>query len=213
MADPLAELLEHLEDTGAPPPGWQATHAPDGDLARVWAASDDLDALLRAAATCAPRPVLVRAACACARTALSCVQPPPAPVAHALARTEAWCQGAATADAVRAAFEAIEYLEDPAPTGHFARDATWGYARTAVAAAADAVSFDPPEDAASGAARSARDALAMHALAHEVSTGPLFGDDPRWAAATAAATTRVADLLRAHLPCPTLDQLRAAFAP
>lgn len=54
MADPLADLAAWLSEGEDPPVAWVLSHAPDGDLARLWAACADVAALAYLTATASP---------------------------------------------------------------------------------------------------------------------------------------------------------------
>jgi hypothetical protein len=124
------------------------------------------------------RKLLVRAACACARTALSHVPAGEERPRIAIETAEAWARGEATLDDVR---RAARYASNAAAAA---------YAATAAADAAHAATADDAAHAADAAADAAAAyaAAAAAAYADAAAHAAAYADDDAHAAAHAAAT-------------------------
>ena len=151
-------------------------------LAEAWTACDRADWLLWYAGRHddVDRRLLVRAACACARTALPHVPPGEDRPRLAIELAEAWCNGRATIVEVRAAA--------------YAADADAAYAANAAAYAAYAAYA--AADAAADAAYAAYAAAAYAAYADAYSANA-------YAAAQGKAHLEMCVLVRALIPCPS----------
>jgi hypothetical protein len=190
VIDRLAHLISTLERTGQLPPHWEA---PDEDLRAAWAACPSGATLLHAAMAADDQRGLVLAASACARAALGHVTPGDERARRAIDLAEAWTRGEATAaDVERASVDA----------------------EAAASAAASNAEFNAC-CAASVAARTASRVryTATHVAAVYVAEAAMPDDPPDDDAAPAseAVLATLADVVRAHVQCPTLEQLRAAF--
>ena len=132
-------LSSHLESLDACPEAreWAAGYS---TLAEAWTACDRADWLLWYAGRHGDvdRRLLVRAACACARTALPHVPPGEDRPRLAIELAEAWCNGRATIVEVRTAANAAANAANAAADAAYAA----AYAATADAAAADAADAD-----------------------------------------------------------------------
>jgi len=174
---PCGEAVAWLESTGL-----------SGQAA--WEACERADWMLWLASKCQiDRLVLVRAACACARTALAYVTKGEDRPRIAIETAERWCDGRATIDDVRAHAAAAA---DAADAAHAAAADAADAAHAAAAAAADAA------DAADAAA-----ADAAHAAAY---TAHAAADAAHAAAAAKVRLTALRDMaaiVRQHIPqCP-----------
>ncbi len=147
MDDPLKPLADALRDGATIPFDWIVEHARDGTIRAVWDACKDAQLLLQVYAYAGDRPGLVRAACACARTALKGEDRP----RIAIETAEAWTRGEATLDQVRKA----------AADAAYAADADYAAADYAASAAYTAHTAH----AAAAAAYAANAAARGHALA------------------------------------------------
>lgn len=198
--DPFAELIARLERDGDVPLAWIVAHAPEGDLRAAWAACSDALRLVQVGARLGGAPAAVLAACAGARDALGRAGgaggPEPAALAAAIDASEAWARGACDRGVVDAAFDGVSSVDasPPSPARCAAAPSpasAWQIGRVLALLVYFAM------DLSSGAATldDYCDALVV--------------DDAMSDALDAA--TWAAPALRARLPCPTLDQLRAAF--
>jgi hypothetical protein len=191
--EPLAELLAALEHEGEVPEAWLRAHAPDGRLDGVWARSNDGGFLLDLYAWTGDVAGTVRVACACARLTLHQVPASEPRPRRAVELAEAWARGEATEaavlDAAYDAYDALEELGRPGKHDVF----------LAAQAALCAVDGCVPERY--GRTWSSVPAAVAQALwlaeGHALPTPP-------------ERNARLADIVRGHLPCPTLEQLRAA---
>ena len=146
-------LSSHLESLDACPEArkWAAGYS---TLAEAWTACERADWLLwYAGKRGVDRKILVRAACACARTALPHVPPGEDRPRLAIELAEAWCNGCATIAEVRTAANAAAVANAAAAyAANAAADAAYAAAYAAYAAAC-AASYSA-NAAANAAARS-----------------------------------------------------------
>jgi hypothetical protein len=203
---PLEELLGHLHGDGEVPDAWVAAHAPGGSLEAVWSDCDDVCALVDLAALTVDRPTLVRAACACARMVVKHLPPERQAEADAALETaERWARGEVDLEALADAADATDHTyanEEPSVPLVACAAAAVG---AAVATAATAGGYETRwydrrqgEEAANHAALCAAGALWWAAPNRDVGDAQVKPD----------RSPLVATVLRAHLPCPTLDELR-----
>ena len=104
----------------------EARHAADGkSLREAWTTCERGDWLLWLAAKIdIDRKIIVRAACDCARTALKYVKEGETRPLKAIETAEAWCEGKATIEEVRAAaYAAYAYAADADAAAYAAADA------------------------------------------------------------------------------------------
>lgn len=218
----LAELLRDLEEGGGPSPEWLAAHASgddaDGALAKLWAATEDVEVMVRLALRSVPRPLVVEVVSACARLVLPLLPADDVRPRLAVEAAEAWARG-------ELSWEEAETAADEALAVVFAVNAA---AREAAQRAARAAGED--EAAAEAAAREATtpesrplayDAAfaAADAAFAAAETDDQAADPAAYAAAYAASALarvrpggrrEVADLLRRSLPAPSLATLGVA---
>jgi hypothetical protein len=202
--DPLAELLDELSLHGALPPWWQARSAPDDDFREAFAASEHGYFAMLAAAATTPLRDAVRAAEACALLALP-LAGARRPVAEAaLSVAAAWSRAEASLDAVGRAHAAVRAAigpdDDPERAAHSA---------TIAATHVLDLIVDPPtspRDLGVGAAAAAH-SVAM-SLGFAGCAGP---SDPAWGRWVESAYRVMAPIVRAHLPCPTFEQVCEAY--
>ena len=208
-------LPDYLRSLGACPEAreWAEPYA---TLAEAWVACERADWLLwYAGKRGVDRRLLVRAACACARTALPHVPPGEDRPRLAIELAEAWCNGRATivevrtaayaayaayaaadaadadADAAYAAYAAAD-AADAANAAYAAANAAYADADAAYAAYADAYA------AAAYAADAAADADAAYAAAADAADA-----DAAYADARSKAHLEMCVLVRALIPCPS----------
>ena len=169
-------------------------------LAEAWTACDRADWLLWYAGRHddVDRRLLVRAACACARTALPHVPPGEDRPRLAIELAEAWCNGRATIVEVRAAANAAAKAANAAA---YAANA----AAYAAAAYADAYAAYAAADAAAAyAAAAAADAAAAAAYAATADAAAAdAADADADADARSKAHLEMCVLVRALIPCPS----------
>ena len=186
-------------------------------LAEAWTACERADWLLwYAGKRGVDRKILVRAACACARTALPHVPPGEDRPRLAIELAEAWCNGRATIVEVRTAANAAANAAYDAYDANAAYAAA--YAATAYAAAADAAANAAYAAAANAAyaAAAAADAAPYAAAADAAAYAAAYAAANAAYAAAAAAADADADadarskahlemcvLVRALIPCPS----------
>ena len=203
-------LPDYLGSLGACPEAreWAAGYS---TLAEAWTACERADWLLwYAGKRGVDRKILVRAACACARTVLPYVPVGEDRPHRAIEMAERWCNGRATIVEVRAAANAAAAANadaananaDAANAASAANAAAYAaYAAYAAAAAANAASA---ANAAANAANAANAAYAAYAA---------YAADASYAAAAYAAYASYAAWSKAHLkmcvlvraliPCPS----------
>lgn len=191
---------------------WGGGDGVDAAIARMWSSSTNGEALLSLANHASERKGITAAACACARLVLPIVSDGELRPARALDTAEAWCDGKATLEAVRAAanesFQAERAFYASSPTG-------------AVAAACDAASFaalsafgalvrvhadDSIEQrSAENVAQAVRVASARHVLQALVREDPRLSDvtvaasDPRAIAAVSEGREKIRAACAAHV--------------
>ena len=195
-------LPDYLGSLGACPEAreWAEPYA---TLAEAWVACERADWLLwYVGKRGVDRKSLVRAACACARTALPHVPPGEDRPRLAIELAEAWCNGRATIVEVRTAAADAYAAAADADAAYAANAAAYAaYAAYAAAAAANAASA---ANAAANAANAANAAYAAYAA---------YAADASYAAAAYAAYASYAAWSKAHLkmcvlvraliPCPS----------
>jgi len=99
--------LANALDRGDPPSfEWVVAHVVDGSFQSLWDDAKDPRSLFRVYAHTGDRRGMVRAACACARTAIDCAPAYARTALAAIEVAEAWCRGEADESAVRAAANA-----------------------------------------------------------------------------------------------------------
>ena len=128
-------LPDYLRSLGACPEAreWAEPYA---TLAEAWVACERADWLLwYAGKRGVDRKILVRAACACARTVLPYVPVGEDRPHRAIEMAERWCNGRATIVEVRAAANADAYADAAAAYAAYAADAAADAADAAAAAA------------------------------------------------------------------------------
>lgn len=186
LYDPFPALLDALDRTGEPPPGWVEQHAPGEDLRPAWQACNFVESLLKlAGAGGDPRGVVV-AACACIRVRYPLLPedgPDPRPT---LAAAEAWAREEGALAAVEDARRAAD-LPRAGPHRALSRALHW---------LGSAVCATNPASAGLYAANVANVVMMM---------GSADADALR------AASAQLSAVVRAHLTCPTLEQLRGAY--
>lgn len=193
-SDPLSELLAHLERGGTVPLAWVVAHAPDGEPRRLWEGARD-PALLLQLSVAAERRRLVQASCACARTARPFAGIHREAAEDAITLAEAWTRGVDVASSLGNVAARTQVL-----ASHLANEVARARAGGAQGAEAEAVA------AACNAADAFHEPLAAaFAGSAALAACALMGHDYE------AVRVRLAAIVRTHLPCPTLDQLRAAF--
>jgi hypothetical protein len=208
---PLEELLAHVHCYEEVPEAWIAANAPDGSLEALWVECNHVGVLMNLAALTVDRRTLVGAACACARMVVKHLPPERRAQADAALDTvERWARREAELDEVAAAADATDHTyanaESIAPlvscaacavdaavsaaatvAGH---DTRWYDARQSTEAAGHAAGF-------AAAALDWADPDGSHAK-EKLVDAQIASD---WCPSLAA-------VLRAHLPCPTIDQVR-----
>ena len=196
-------LPDYLRSLGACPEAreWAAGYS---TLAEAWTACERADWLLWYAGRHddVDRRLLVRAACACARTALPHVPPGEDRPRLAIELAEAWCNGRATIVEVRAAANAAAKAANAA--AYAANAAAYAAAAYADAYAAYAAADAAAAYAAAAAANAAADAAYAAAYA---ATADAAAADAAYAAADADARSKahleMCVLVRALIPCPS----------
>jgi len=185
--DPLEALLAALAAGGPIPFEWVVAHARDGTIQAAWDACQDATRLLRVYAHAKDREGLVRAACACARTAL-CVPRVGGLALLAIEAAEAWARGEATVEQVRrAAQEADDDVHATTTAAEMAATAAIAAALTAVVSGSVSTS------------NKAADAVYYSVDSYSTAFGGV----------KAARLRELAKIVRATIPCPALDQLTA----
>ena len=181
-------LPDYLRSLGACPEAreWAAGYS---TLAEAWTACDRADWLLWYAGRHGDvdRRLLVRAACACARTVLPYVPVGEDRPHRAIELAEAWCNGRATIVEVR--------------TAAYAADADAAYAANAAAYAAYAAYA--AADAAADAAYAAYAAAAYAAYADAANAAYAAAYSANAYAARSKAHLEMCVLVRALIPCPS----------
>lgn len=205
--DALDELLVHVHGDGEVPEAWVAAHAPDGSLEALWTRCEHVGLLMNVAALALDHPTLVRAACACARLVVKHLPVERQQEADAaLDAAERWARGEVDLDELAAAAEAVEHTyanaEPLVPllaTAAAAVDAAVSTAATA--AGLDTRWYDTRQT--------------TEAAGHAVlcAAGALDWADPNGGEGKSdiELCPLLAAVLREHLPCPTLDQVRRGF--
>ena len=203
-------LPDYLRSLGACPEAreWAAGYS---TLAEAWTACERADWLLWYAGRHddVDRRLLVRAACACARTALPHVPPGEDRPRLAIELAEAWCNGRATIVEVHtAAAYAAAYAAYADADAAYAANAAAYAAYAAAAYAANAAAY-----AAYAAADAAYAADAANAAAYAAAAYAAYAADASYAAAAYAAYASYAAWSKAHLkmcvlvraliPCPS----------
>ncbi len=181
--DPLSILIEALEASGSPPPGWCERHAPNGDLVALWDACENPTLLLRLTTPTDDFFGGVPVAFACARVALELAPLEDSRWSELLEMVVTKKEFADNAlDDAEPRFEA-EAARAPAP------------ARLAMAAVVEAIKAD---DLQHGEPRASALASVERAIELErlVSGG---------------RSVRVLGTVRGLLRCPSLDHVIAAF--
>jgi hypothetical protein len=169
---------------------WHAKHA-KLTLRQTWEANPRADWLLWYAERIGvDRKLLVRAACACARTALKHVPSGELRPLRAIDTAERWCDELATIDEVRDA-------ADAAYAAAYAYDAAYTYASAYASASAAYAAYDTNADAVA-AAYAAYAAAAYAAVADAAS-------------ASASASAVMARLVRKHIPYAAVRKARLAY--
>ena len=191
-------LPDYLRSLGACPEAreWAEPYA---TLAEAWTACERADWLLwYSGRRGVDRKILVRAACACARTALPHVPPGEDRPRLAIELAEAWCNGRATIVEVRsAAYAAAKAANAAAYAANAAAYAAAAYADAYAAyAAADAAAAYAAAAAADAAAAAAYAATADAAAADAA-------DADADADARSKAHLEMCVLVRALIPCPS----------
>jgi hypothetical protein len=181
------------------------------DPRKAWYACDHGDWLLWLAATLnLRRQTFVRAACACARTALQYVPDGEDRPRIAIKTAERWCDGKATLDEVRKAAAAADANYAAAYAAGAADDAYAAYAAACAARAAAAGAAGAADDANAAA-------YAANAAAYAADAAAYAADDAAYAANAAAAIAaacaaaarreslkQCADIVREHIPWRTI---------
>lgn len=199
--DPLLELFEHLERDHAVPAAWIEAHAPAGDLRPLWDACWIPDLLVYLVVPLHDRRTLAQLACGWVRTILFLAPPGDHAALRALEVTEAWIRHETTVDVVSAARDAAFDASNAAQDADDARG--HGLAYAAFAAAGVAIGAE---------LRASLSFTLMHVANLKADCVDADRSSHAWLVAAKAARSRLADDLRSHLSCPTLDQLRVALA-
>jgi hypothetical protein len=198
-------------------------HAPDGDLRGSWAACPDARVLVALGALSGAVRKAVCAACACVRTVLRLVPDGQAHPLRALDATDAWTSGALPSSELQTVAAASKTAADAAVEAD-----CWPYDALVAVLAADHVAAlaahlarrgaDDPAAAftaaewAQEAVEFAAEAAGYDAAARDSATSlPPRPSGTESAAFVAAGLGPFASIVRAHLPCPTLERLRAAY--
>ena len=189
---PLQSRLEKFEACHAAT-AWVG----EKDLVTAWAGCPRGDWLLWFAAKAGvDRKLLVRAACACARTALKFVPDGELRPLQAIEAAESWCRGEATIEEVQAAAYAAYAASHAASAyAYYAAAAAYAAAYAASHAASHAYSSSADAYAASAAASVYSAAAAADAASHAAH-----------AAARTVARAECADLVRGIIKLEDLGQ-------
>lgn len=172
--------------------------APDGMMVHAWHACRDAQSLLRVLAHWNGR-AMVRASCAVASVVVPIALRADSRPRAALEAARRWAEGSSVQieDLAQLAREASDVTGDRATicAARAAADSAWAARMSAIGDASAAA------DAAAAVAANA--AHAMAASARQVSRAA-------WRAALSGALARLADVVRAAAPCPSLETLSRA---
>lgn len=211
----LFELQRHLKRDGRVPAEWLSAHAPDGDLERMWADCQVPLLLLQLGASGAEHRALVRCACALAREATRTIPAGTSPLPVGVDAAEAWCEGRAT----RADLEAAQRLDFESWHDDMNLPPAIAEIKRAVRMAIAAALTATRVASAGGVERAVQtrklssDVLEAARSTERVVAALVHGD-PDWQDLPCAeALADVAEIVRAHVPCPTIEQLQRSFGP
>jgi len=185
VTDPLDQLAADLRRDGVPAFEWVVAHARDGTIRSLWDRCERASTLLKVYAYTDDRRGLVRAAVACARTALKTVPKGEPRPAHALKVADAWTRGAVTRERLNEAARAVASC-------------------AAAASAADEIDLHIVAYAVYLVATLPSDSIDDASEAADI-VGDYVASVTRADDLQAEATH--ARLVRRTIPCPTLDQL------
>lgn len=206
---PLEELLVHVHCDDEVPDAWIAKHAPDGSLATLWATCNHVRVLIDLAVLTADHLAVVRAACACARLVVKHLPAERRATSDAALETaERWTFGKADVEALGDAARATEhpYSNEPIdPLVSTAASAVEAAVATAAIAAGRGTRWYDTRQGAEAANHAAISAAAAMRWAD-----PNRSNESETPEETEPAEVcpPLAAVLRAHLPCPSLADVR-----
>jgi len=187
-ADPLDTLAQALLRDEAVPFEWVIAHVRGKKIRAPWIACQDARTLLQVYAYTGDRPGLVRAACACARDALKYALPGDERARRTIETAESWARGTAS----------LAQVEQVIATGR----APGSVNNAAIAAIHVITAVGVPLAGSAALAAS----FAADAAVRDIGI-PRTLDDATEERRPELA--RLARIVRATIPCPTLDQLTA----
>lgn len=208
---PLEELLVHVHCNDEVPDAWVAAHAAEGSLEALWARCDHVGVLMDLAALTVDPPTLARAACACARMVVKHLPPERQPEADsALDIAERWARGEAELDELAAAADATDHTyanaEPLVPLISCAACAVDAALATAATTAGHETRRYDTRQCKEAAGHAA--SFAAAAMDWADPSGSHARSEPVDATVASDLCPALAVVLRAHLPCPTLDDVR-----
>jgi hypothetical protein len=201
---PLEDLLRLVHGDETVPDASISAYAPHGSLDALWSTCDDVGVMVDLAALCVDAPILARAACACARRVVKYLPPARWDEAYAaLVVAERWARGDASIDpddlavAATTVDHAYANAEPVVPVLACAAASVDAAVSSAATAAGYDTSWYDVREARTAAHHAAL--CAKEAIAAATKGRP---DAASW----------IPDVLRAELPCPTLDGIRRGLA-